>query len=294
MKVSAFTFIRNAVTYDYPAVESITSILPIVDEFIVSIGNSEDETEALIKSICSPKIKIVPSVWDEQLRQGGQVLAVETNKALDATAADSDWLFYIQADEVVHEKYLPYIKNAMVKYKDEQRVEGLLFKFIHFYGSYHYIADGRKWYSHEVRIIRNNKNIRSYKDAQGFRLNNRKLHVKKIDAAIYHYGWVKNPVHMQKKRKENARFWIDEQGEKQWYEQIKTEGEEFDYSKIDSLSLFEQQHPEVMKKRVANEDWTFEHNIKRKNFKNFKYRFLYILDKKFGLRPFEYRNYKTV
>jgi len=294
MKVSAFTFIRNAVKYDYPAVESITSILPIVDEFIVCLGDSDDGTEEEINKIGSSKIKIVPSVWDDALREGGKVLAVETNKALDATASDADWLFYIQGDEVVHEKYLPAIKKAMEKYKDDAHVEGLLFRFVHFYGSYHYVADGRKWYSHEVRIIRNNKAIRSYRDAQGFRLNDRKLNVKKIDAAVYHYGWVKNPVHMQKKRKENARFWIDESGEKQWHETIEAEGEKFDYSKIDSLSVFDESHPAVMKKRVDGEDWQFEHNIKKKNFKNIKYRFLYFLDKKFGWRPFEYRNYKLV
>jgi hypothetical protein len=294
MKVSAFTFIRNAVKYDYPVVESIKSVLPLVDEFIVCVGNSDDGTETLIQNIGSSKIKIVPSVWDDGLREGGKVLAVETNKALDATAADSDWLFYIQGDEVVHEKYVPAIKKALEKYKNDKSVEGLLFRFVHFYGSFHYVADGRKWYSHEVRIIRNNKEIRSYRDAQGFRINDRKLKVKRIDAAIYHYGWVKNPVHMQKKRVENARFWIDEEGEKRWMEEVKEEGEHFDYSKIDSLSLFEGSHPAVMKERVEKEDWAFQHNIKKKNFKNIKYRFLYFLDKKFGWRPFEYRNYKLV
>jgi glycosyltransferase involved in cell wall biosynthesis len=105
MKVSGFTFVRNAVKYGYPVVESITSILPVVDEMIVCLGNSDDETEAVIKAIGSAKIKIVHSVWDDSLREGGKVLAVETDKAIAATAADSDWLFYIQADEVVHEKY---------------------------------------------------------------------------------------------------------------------------------------------------------------------------------------------
>ena len=64
MKLSAFTFVRNAVKYDYPVLESIKSILPVVDEFIVAVGNSEDDTLALIKSIDSPKIKIIETVWD--------------------------------------------------------------------------------------------------------------------------------------------------------------------------------------------------------------------------------------
>jgi hypothetical protein len=36
MKVGGFTFVRNVVKYDYPVVESIRSILPVVDEFIVN------------------------------------------------------------------------------------------------------------------------------------------------------------------------------------------------------------------------------------------------------------------
>ena len=177
MKVSGFTFVKNAVKYGYPVVESIRSLLPIVDEMIVCLGDSEDETNKLIESIGSDKIKIIHSVWDNSLREGGKVLAVETDKAMDATAPDSDWLFYIQADEVLHEQYHPVILDIMKKYREDERVEGLLFHYHHFYGSYKFIGDGRKWYSKEIRVIRNNKKIRSYRDAQGFRMDGRKLQV---------------------------------------------------------------------------------------------------------------------
>ena len=89
MKVAGFTFIRNAVRYDYPVVESITSLLPLVDELVVCVGNSDDSTLALIESIASPKIKIFHSVWDDSLREGGKVLAVETNKALAAVSKNN-------------------------------------------------------------------------------------------------------------------------------------------------------------------------------------------------------------
>ena len=127
MKVSGFTFIRNAVKFDYPVLESIQSLLPIVDEFIVVLGNSEDETESLIRSIQSPKIKIIHSVWDDSLRSGGRVLALETDKALAAVSADSDWAFYIQADEVVHEKFHQQALEQMKLWKDNSAVQGLLF-----------------------------------------------------------------------------------------------------------------------------------------------------------------------
>src|SRR6478672_10935756 len=230
MKVSGFTFVRNAEKYGYPVLESIRSILPVVDEMIVCIGKGEDSTVEMVESIGSDKIKIVHSVWDENLKLGGKVLAAETNKALDATAADSNWLFYIQADEVVHEKYHSTIMLAMQQFQHDKRVEGLLFHYTHFYGSYKYVGDGRKWYSKEIRIIRNNKNIRSYRDAQGFRWNDdRKLKVKLINAHIYHYGWVKNPVTMFKKWVDVGKLWRgnDEQA------LAKSNEGNFDYSGVD-------------------------------------------------------------
>ena len=291
MKVSGFTFVKNALKYGYPVVESITSILPVVDEMIVCLGDSEDDTNALIGSIGSEKIRLVHSVWDNSLKEGGKVLAVETDKAMDATAADADWLFYIQADEVVHEQYHDTILNAMRKYLDDKNVEGLLFNYHHFYGSYKYIGDGRSWYSKEIRVIRNNKGIRSYLDAQGFRWkDNRKLNVKLIDAYIYHYGWVRNPMTMFQKWKDFGKLWA---GEQAGQETEKKEGK-FDYSNIDSVTLFEGTHPTVMKDLVSKEDWNFNVDIQHKNFKNLKHRLLYFLWRRFGWRPFEYRNYKRI
>ena len=293
MKVSGFTFVKNAVKYGYPVVESIKSILPIVDEMIVCLGDSEDETDKLIESIGSYKIKIIHSVWDNSLREGGKVLAVETDKAMDATASDSDWLFYIQADEAVHEQYHPVILNAMEKFKDDKRVEGLLFNYHHFYGSYKFISDGRKWYSKEIRVIKNNKKIRSYRDAQGFRMDNRKLNVKLIDAFIYHYGWVRNPVIMYKKTEGFGKLWAGEEGKKA---DGATEQNmpQFDYSNIDTVTVFTGTHPAVMKDLVSKEDWKFDMDVKKKNFKNAKHRILYFMWRKFGWRPFEYSNYKRI
>jgi glycosyltransferase involved in cell wall biosynthesis len=211
MKVSGFTFIRNAQKFDYPIVEAINSILPLCDEVVVCAGNSEDDTRKIIETIPSKEIKIIDSVWDDTLREGGRALAQETDKALSAVAPDADWAFYIQGDEVLHEKYIPAVRQAMEQYKDDDKVDGLLFKYIHFYGSYDYLGNSRRWYQHEIRIIRTNKAIRSYRDAQGFRANGRKLNVKKIDAFIYHYGWVKPPKYQQAKASRFHRMWHDDE-----------------------------------------------------------------------------------
>ena len=288
MFVSGFTFVRNAVKFDYPVKESILSLLPLVDELIVCLGNSDDTTADLIQSINSPKIKIVPSVWDDSLREGGRILAVETDKALGAVSPHADWCIYLQADEVIHESDYLVIRAAMEEFKSDAKVEGLLFNYIHFYGSYHYVGNSRKWYRHEVRIIRNDRKIHSYKDAQGFRKDDRPLKVKKIKARIFHYGWVKNPAHQTEKQKSFHRLWHSDEKVK-----AKVKEELFDYSEIDSLEEFTSTHPAPMKIRIENMDWVFYYDT-RQNKLSFKNKILQFVEKQTGKRLFEYRNYRVI
>jgi glycosyltransferase involved in cell wall biosynthesis len=288
MKVAGFTFIRNAVRYDYPVVESITSLLPLVDELIVCVGDSSDDTLGLIENIGSSKIKIIHSVWDDSLREGGKILAVETNKALAAVANDADWCFYLQGDEVLHEADYDAIRNGMFRYKDDLKVEGLLFNYRHFYGSYQYVGNSRKWYRHEIRIVRNKVGVYSYKDAQGFRIDNRKLNVKLIDAFIYHYGWVKNPNQQTEKQKNFHKLWHSDETVKNM-----VQADEYDYNAIDSLALFDGVHPPVMKNRIAKMDWDFQFDVSKVKTK-LKYRILNFLEKVTGHRFFEYKNYRKI
>lgn len=290
MKVSGFTFVRNAVQYDYPVVEAINSILPLCDEFIVAVGNSSDTTKELIQSINSPKIKIIDTIWDDALRVGGQTFAVETNKAFESISRDADWAFYIQADEVVHEKYHVNLLHAMKKYKDDKRVDGLLFNYLHFYGSYDYVGDAYRWYRREVRIIKNDQSIASYKDAQGFRKKpNIKINVKLIDAYIYHYGWVRDPRKMQGKRRSFNHFYFDDA----WIEKNVGQVESFDYTEIDALRPFEGTHPMVMQPRIQAMNWKFDHDISRNNPK-LKDRIKRIIERLTGWRMGEFRNYKII
>ena len=291
MKVSGFSFIKNAIHFGYPVTESIRSVLPLCDEFIVAVGDSNDGTRQLIESINDTRIKIIDTVWDENLRTGGRVLAAETDKAFKAIAAGSDWAFYIQGDEAVHEKYLDTVKDAMQKYKDDKRVDGLLFKYLHFWGSFDYVGDSSRWYRNEIRVIKNDKSIYSYKDAQGFRKgDNQKLQVKPIDAYIYHYGWVREPKAMQNKAIGVGKYWSEEGYDEQ---KIKFDENEFDYGKIDVLKKFTGTHPAVMQERIARMNWKFDYDISRNNLK-LKDRFKNTLEKITGNRFFDYKNYRII
>ena len=290
MKISGFTIIRNAINFDYPVVEAITSVLPLCDEFVVAVGKSEDETLDLIKKIDSPKIKIIETLWDDHLREGGRVLALETDKAYRAISPDTDWCFYIQSDEVIHEQDYVAIRSAMEQYLDDKKVEGLVFNYHHFYGSYDYLGASRKWYKQEVRIVRNIKNIYSYRDAQGFRIDdNRKLNVKSIAACVYHYGWVKHPKFQQAKQESFHKMWHSDE----WMNKNIQRTSEFDYSQIDSLKKFNGTHPKVMQNRVQKQNWKFDFDLS-KDKTPLKYRLIGILEALLRRDIGRYKNFKLI
>lgn len=291
MKVTGFSFIKNAVKFDFPIKESLLSILPLCDEIVVAVGDCTDGTRELVASIHPTKIKIIDTIWNEKLQVGGAVLADETNKAFHAIDEHTDWCFYIQGDEVFHEDGIENLRAALLKYKDDKNVDGLLCKYLHFYGSYDYIGASNKWYRNEIRIIKNNKKIYSYKDAQGFRKgNDEKLNVKEIDAYMYHYGWVKEPSIMMSKRKEGVKYW---EGHKYTEAYHKTDLGAYDFSSIDALEKFKGTHPLVMRQRIERMNWQFDYDVSFNNF-SFKDKFKNVLFALTGRRFFEYQNYKKI
>ena len=264
MKISGFTFCRDAVRFDYPIVESIKSILPIVDEYIVNVGKSDDGTLDLIKSIGDHKIQIIESVWDELLRKDGLIFSQQTNIAL--SHCKGDWAFYLQADEVVHEDDLPRIQEAMEQYIEDAQVLGLMFRYLHFKGDYWSIDP---WmYRKEIRIIKNNGGILSHGDATGFASRatgfSRNLKAdlscwKWSGGRIFHYGWVKDPkTFIQKKRVQIAYH----HGEViPNHDLIFFDQEEYRFEKYDILKEFQGSHPAVMANRVTQ----FPRLAQRKN-----------------------------
>ena len=224
------------------------------------------------------------------LRTGGRVLALETNKALELVSSDTDWIFYIQADEVVHEQYHKTIRQAAEKYLEDKKVDGLLFKYLHFYGTYNYVADSRKWYNCETRIIRNNRGITSYLDAQGFRRGNMKIDVAAIEAFIYHYGWVKHPIQMKQKQKNVSRFWVEDSRELDAY--LSSE-DYFDFTEYDSLETFNGTHPAVMLSRIEKQNWKLNLDTGRKKM-DFRNKVLYWFEKLTGKRLFTFSNHRII
>jgi len=253
MKVSAFTICRHAVKFDYPIVEVIKSGLPLVEEFVVNVGQSDDGTLELIRSVGSEKIRIVESFWDDSLKKDGLLFSIETNKAL--ACCTGDWALYLQADEVLHEADYETIRKALRDHLGDPTVLGLTFQYLHFYGDYHSL---NPWFYHRaVRIIRNDGQVESCGDAVGFCLKAdrgylqtvHKDRVRPSGARIFHYGWVKQPtVLLEKFRYQVARHHGEQPGEEQ-ARMLAKEAYEFDDYAI--MKNFTGTHPAVMWDRVA-------------------------------------------
>lgn len=263
--ISGFTMVKNADKLYYPIKASIESILPIVDEYVVALGDcdEDDQTEQEILSIGSDKIRIIHTKWDLEKYPNGTENAHQTDIAKEA--CKGDWLFYLQADEVVHEKDHPAIVKRCEELLNDQEVEGILFKYYHFWGDYdhHHVAHG--WYPREIRIVRNDPEIHSWESAQSFRripgfdyVNYRqqegtyKLKVASVDAHIYHYGWVRPPHYMQNKRKALDTI---HKGSKKVSEMYAGQKDEFDYGPMKLANHFKGSHPAVMKDWIAKFDW---------------------------------------
>lgn len=285
MKVSGFTFVRNGIKFDYPFIESIRSVLPLVDEMIVNVPISEDETLESVKKINDKKIKIFETEWGGDLPSGGKILSHHTNLALERCVGD--WCFYIQADEIVHEDDYPKILKAMQDNIDDHRIDGLLFDYIHFYGSYDCVASARNWYRREVRIIRNRKRIVSFADAQGFRyaVDNAKIPVAYTGAKIYHYGWVRPIESMRTKTIAMDRLW---HGDKKDEENKGLEYKARQYG----LRKFKGNPPGIMKDRIKKQNWSFNHSSRISSYRELRYWLSDFFQMLTGIRLFEYKGYK--
>jgi len=297
MKISAFSYVRNGLTMGYPFLESIQSVLPIVDEFIMVVGDSTDGTrEAILK--LSPKIKIIDTVWDMKLRTGGKIFAQQANLGLDD--ATGDWIIHIQADEVIHEQDIEVLKQYIVDLDKETKIEGFLFPFLNFHGDYNHIHTGRTAHRYEIRAFRKNSGIRSFKDSQGFRKfssregydageTGKKLKVIKIDVPMYHYSYVRPPRKMKEKSEHFTSFWVNDEGLQKIFKGV----EEFDYNNVDKLEIFTGTHPALMQEAIRKKDWDFTYQPD-KNYTSIRHRILNKIEDWTGYRLGEYKNYKLI
>ena len=290
MKVSGFTFLRNGQRLGYPFVASIRSILPIVDEFVIALGPCDDDTEKMLREIGDPKIRIIPTTWNEKIRSDYSVkgFVFGQQKSIALFNCTGDWAFYLEADEVLHENDLPKIRAAMEERLNDERVEALAFDYLHFYGNQNTIAWSPGWYRSEVRILRNT--IPAWSSESLFfnivdsHKKSRYPRAAHTGATIYHYGWVRSEAQMNLKSASVLKFWNNRSAEA------------VDYSQIDATVLkpFSGHHPQVMKYWLPKADGLFPVDQKHQlTAREKKHRRMLWLERTFGLR-FSKHHYRLV
>jgi hypothetical protein len=298
--VSGFFIIRNGEQFDYPYLESLRSLLPLVDEVHVNVGVGDDATLETLKRFSAEegvgKIRLFESEWpldDPEKRKGGRILAEQTNLALERCTGD--WCLYLQADEILHEDDYPAIREAMSSGLERSDVDGLLFDYRHFYGSYDIVQDSRSAYRREVRAVKRSSGARSVGDAQSFRLpDGTKPRVLRAKARIFHYGWVRTPDAMKEKTAFMDSLYHGKDVERA--DGRPYTGDNYRYKRIWGLRRFTETHPGAMLARIRlkNWNWDFENSplvFARKDFTKIPLDFF---EKMTGIRLFEYRSYHLV
>ncbi len=285
MKVSAFTFIKNGQILGYPFVESIQSILTIVDEFVINVGESEDDTLLVIQSIHSSKIRIIKSKWNDTMQDRGFVYGQQ--KMIAQYNCTGDWAFYIEGDEVYHENDLEQIRESMIIHLDDPNVEALAFDFYHFYGNANSYLDSPGWYRSEVRIIKNS--VRSYAPDGLFWLvlnsnkQGRYPRAKHTGVSCYHYGWLRSQEQMNLKSEKVQKYWAKDP--------VKV-----DYSQMDQsiIKEFQGSHPEIIKEWLPKESGLYQVDPNYKpTKKQKKHRMMIKFEKLFGV-DLSKKHYKLV
>ncbi|MFZ9594824.1 MAG: glycosyltransferase family 2 protein [Bdellovibrionia bacterium] len=302
MKVSGFTLLRNGTQFDYPFLESLHSLLPVVDELVINVGIGDDDTLEQVNRFAKThglgKVRFFESDWQLHIpekKQGGLILSEQTNLALDACT--SDWCVYLQADEVLHEKDMPQLKTSLQRAMNDPQIEGLVFDYWHFYGSFDVIQHSRSTYRREVRAIRKSAQARSVGDAQSFRkVTGEKLRVIPAHAHVYHYGWVRKPDAMKEKTYFLDQLYHGSPTQEDAQNHTPHTGTNYQYKRFWGLSPFLGTHPAVMKKRIQAQGWNWD--LKSSPFifswRDFKRVVLDSIEKVTGHRLFEYRSYKLI
>jgi hypothetical protein len=286
VKLSGFTMVRNATRLDFPLEASLLSLLPVVDELVVNVGRSDDDTRDRVVALGDARIRIIDAVWDPG--RGPQMLADETERARRACV--HPWGIYIQADEVFAEGAAERLRETINRVDADPRVEGVLVDYRHFYGGFDTVAVNRSWYRCECRAVRlaGGREIHSFRDAQGFRVgpDNRRIRAVRSGAVMHHYGWARPAWALHAKRSADREIYHWRQGQSldrpllPW---------------VPGLRRYQASHPTVVRDWIAARR-TDESLVEPRGSRTAHLRHLVsgVVERVTGWRPFEFRNYTLV
>jgi hypothetical protein len=278
--------VRNATRLDFPLEASLRSLLPAVDELVVNVGRSDDDTLQRVAAIGDPRIRLLEADWDPG--RGHEMLAIETNRAM--AACRHPWGIYIQADEVLADGAAALLRATIARVDPRAEVEGVLVAYRHFYGGFDTVATNRRWYRRECRAVRLDpaRGIHSFRDAQGFRVgpDDRRIRAVESGAVMHHYGWARPAWALAAKRSADNEIY-------QWRGKMDQQRPLLPW--FPGIRPFTGRHPVEVGDWIAARRTTdrliapprFEREHLRLGASN-------LVERLTGWRPFEYRNYRRL
>jgi glycosyltransferase involved in cell wall biosynthesis len=283
MKISGFSFVRDGVRFGYPFEESIRSALPLCDEFIVAVGEGQDGTLERLRAMDEPKLRILPTRWNENIRRHGYVYAQQ--KMIAQFNCTGDWALYLESDELLHEDELDRLRHIMEKALHDPRVEALAFNYHHFWGEPGLVRNTPGLYRKATRAIRND--LRSIapdglywavirdRNLIGRRNKRRTRYPRALDTGvhIYHYGNTRAEHYLKPRARTVNQYW----SRKIWFDQ---------YGNISPATVepFAGTHPRAIREWLVehgNQELKFnpDHRLSRRQRKHL---ILAALERKFG------------
>lgn len=310
--LSGFTLVKNATLREYPVEAVLRTLRAVCDEVVVNVGDSEDDTLERVRDAAGPAdggpagdgpggrgasppdggdpapVRILERTWPEEFGNHLKELSDESNRALEACSRE--WALYLQADELLHEDDVPDLRRALARADGDDRVEGLLFDYLHFHGSPEWVLEGRRRYRREVRVVRRGAGVRSVRDAQGFRVGGeggREPRVIRSGARIFHYGYVKSREGLDRKR----RLWM------RWFGEEPDEDRRMTLHAYRGLRRFEGEHPAAVRPWLEGRTYDFdpaEAEPPPRDLRTLKVRISDAIERRTGHRLFEHRNYRLI
>lgn len=250
-RLSAYSYLYQGVAFDYPFIESLQSVLPVVDELVVTYAEPcpDGTYEQLLRLAAHyPQLRLLPSrLWtapDKPL--DGSLIRQAAEEAM--AACTGDWLWHLQADEVYSNADAKKVRE-LVNVSHHQDVHGFIFNVLHFYGDANTVVGPQGaaagWYLQCVRLSRKGAGQHEG-DAWTQSLIPAVAHgLRRTDITLYHYGHLRQAaVAEDKNRFMYSLYRADGQRPAHFVRPEQTQH---------CLVPFDGQHPESMAPRLARQ-----------------------------------------
>lgn len=123
MKISGILAIKNGISGGFPFLEAVLSIMPVVDEFLIVDGGSNDGTWEILndlREMFPGKVGLFRHDW--KVSPSFESIDASFNEMV--SQATGDWIFVAEGDEIWHEKDLKNMRE-FISFADEEKYNAI-------------------------------------------------------------------------------------------------------------------------------------------------------------------------